>query len=401
MWPARFGFRKSRSIVEAIFVARRRIELAIAQRSGRVSLLALDWAKAFDSVHIERMLHAMRRFGIPDGFCKLVGAAMRNRCFYVEEWGSKSHCASQRSGVSQGCTLSPLIFVIVMSIIMSDAVASLSPATRRAYDVDDLADLAFADDTLLIGISSAHVSEFLQAVRAAGERFGLELHDDKFQLIQIGPSGAVQGTHAAHITSSNSMIYLGSLLTDDGRGSAELSRRIGIARNEFFTLQRVWSQSNLTRTSKLRIYTALVESKLMYSLAALVLSAADRRRVDGFQARCLRRIWGIHPAFVSRVSNAQVRERCKHARASMLVENAQLSLLGKVLNASRDNPIRKATLIDGTTRPLTERFVRKVGRPRLEWFTSVADCARGRFQCTIDDFQKIAMFSARLKRAMK
>ena len=45
--------------------------------------------------------------------------------------------------------------------------------------------------------------------------------------------------------------------------------------------------------------------KLMYSLSCLCLSSADRRRLDGFQNRCLRSIFGIPPAFISRFSSAQ------------------------------------------------------------------------------------------------
>ena len=38
------------------------------------------------------------------------------------------------------------------------------------------------------------------------------------------------------------------------------------------------------------IYKTLLESKLMSGLSCLCLSAAERRRLDGFQNRCLRRI---------------------------------------------------------------------------------------------------------------
>ena len=51
---------KSADAVEedAIFAARRHIELACAQRNGQVMLLALDWKKAFDSVNVDALLNA-------------------------------------------------------------------------------------------------------------------------------------------------------------------------------------------------------------------------------------------------------------------------------------------------------------------------------------------------------
>ena len=60
-----FGFRSGFSTQDAIFVLRRRLESAWAQRNGRLYVLALDWAKAFDSLDPEAMLEALRRFGLP------------------------------------------------------------------------------------------------------------------------------------------------------------------------------------------------------------------------------------------------------------------------------------------------------------------------------------------------
>ena len=50
LWKSQFGFRRGRSTEDAIYIARRHIELAHARRSGRLSMMALDWKKAFDSI---------------------------------------------------------------------------------------------------------------------------------------------------------------------------------------------------------------------------------------------------------------------------------------------------------------------------------------------------------------
>ncbi len=60
-----FGFRSGRSTLDAIFVLRRRVDLAAAQCSGKEFVMALDWAKAFDSINPESMLAALRQFGLP------------------------------------------------------------------------------------------------------------------------------------------------------------------------------------------------------------------------------------------------------------------------------------------------------------------------------------------------
>ena len=45
----------------------------------------------------------------------------------------------------------------------------------------------------------------------------------------------------------------------------------------------------------------------------------------------------------------------------------QLLLLGKVVRAPEGHPMKVASFIPGTLRPATERYVRRVGRPRIEW----------------------------------
>ena len=83
LWESQFGFRKDRSTPDAIFVARRRIETACAQRHGRISLLALDWSKAFDSINAEALLKALLRFGLPEHFVDTIEALLRSCLLYT------------------------------------------------------------------------------------------------------------------------------------------------------------------------------------------------------------------------------------------------------------------------------------------------------------------------------
>ena len=60
-----FGFRRGRGTNDGIFAVRRLINQALAQRNGRVAMLALDWATAFDSINVEALIQALSRFGVP------------------------------------------------------------------------------------------------------------------------------------------------------------------------------------------------------------------------------------------------------------------------------------------------------------------------------------------------
>ena len=60
---SQFGFRSGCSTQDAIFILRRQVETAWAQRGGKFLILALDWEKAFDTIDPAAMLCALERFG--------------------------------------------------------------------------------------------------------------------------------------------------------------------------------------------------------------------------------------------------------------------------------------------------------------------------------------------------
>ena len=375
LWKTQFGFRPRYGTEDAIYIARRHVENACAARFGQIKLLALDWKKAFDSVHVDSLLDALRRFGLPQGFVHMIGAMMRSRHFFVTDCGETSALHSQMSGISQGCTLSPLIFVILMSVLMHDALSMLQGDAREAFERGDLADVVYADDTLLMGVSTLYLTEYMQAVAAAGRKYGMELHYGKFQLLGVRCNPDIRLPDNTCIQTQQCMMYLGTMMTADGKHGNELSRRIGIAKSDFAALQKVWKHSSLHYRQKVQIYKTVVESRLLYSLCALVLTKQEKRRLDGFQNRCLRSILGIQPSFLSRTSNAEVWQRSAHVPMSKLLERKQLLLLGKILRCHPNHPLRQVSFEPGTYTAATSRYLRRVGRPRKEWIPEVFSLA--------------------------
>ena len=205
--------------------------------------------------------------GFPPKIMEVISGLMLERRFYVEDSGVSSSVRAQLSGISQGCTLSPLLFITLMSVLMHVAVSALSPHAAAAYANGDLADLAYADDTLLIGTSAKYVQEFLATVANAGARFGMEVHPAKFQLLQVRCNDKVCTEDGQQVSAVPSLDYLGSTLASDGSVAGELSRRIGIAKADFRTLCKVWRHSTLTRHERFSIFGALIESRLMYGLS--------------------------------------------------------------------------------------------------------------------------------------
>ena len=104
--------------------------------------------------------------------------------------------------------------------------------------------------------------------------------------------------------------------------------------------------------------------------------------------------------FLFQVSNLEVLRRTGHVLATELLERQQMALLGRVLRAPDDNPLRTSTLIPGTLQPATSRYVRRVGRPRTEWFPAVATAAQQRAGRNLVDLNNIAQDALKWKKLM-
>ena len=94
---------------------------------------------------------------------------------------------------------------------------------------------------------------------------------------------------------------------------------------------------------------------------------AQQRQLNGFHARCLRDIQRIPHPQESRISNQVVLERAGQVELSRQLLKRQLTLFGRIARAPDSDQRRQLTFCPGTLRLVADRFVRRVGRPRLEW----------------------------------
>jgi len=146
----------------------------------------------------------------------------------------------------------------------------------------------YADDTLLIDVDNSVLQVFMDSIAKVGQEYGLSFNWGKLESLPIRTNATVKIPNGSIIKAKTSMIYLGSLLAADGRITSELSRRLGCAQSDFMALQRVWKHSFLNRFKKILIFNACICSKLSYVFFTAAFTSKEKRRLDGFQARCLR-----------------------------------------------------------------------------------------------------------------
>ena len=95
--------------------------------------------------------------------------------------------------------------------------------TDTATENGKLADLLYADDTLVMGESADHVSEYGGAIEKAGAMYGMSLRWKKTQALSVCTEDRISRPDGSLVEENGSLEYLGTLLTADGKVDSGIS----------------------------------------------------------------------------------------------------------------------------------------------------------------------------------
>ena len=279
-----------------------------------------------------------------------------------------SECRQQQSGIRQGCTPSPVLFILLQTVLFHDVQLQYKLKHPLATTPHlPFFDVEFADDTVLIARTREQRQDLLLLVQQEAAEYNLHLNLDKTKLILYNSDASVVFSNGDPVPQVFSVVYLGGLIDKNGRPGPEVRRRIGEAR-----AKRVWRRAGLSKLKKLQIYRACIVSKLIYNLSTLWLTETQTRQVDSFHYRCLRSIanipttWGAMQMGVARTTNEQVRETLQETLLSDEVRLHQLKLLGHILRRPQDHPTRVVSF-DRFLQPRTWGGPYRPGKRRCKW----------------------------------
>ena len=135
----------------------------------------IDYAKAFDCVHHNKLWKILKEMGIQDHLICLLRNLYAGQEATVRTRHGTAVWFQIGKGVCQGCILSPCLFNLYVEYIMRNSGLDKSQAgikIARRY----INNLRYADDTTCMAESKEELKSLLMKVKEESENVGLNLH---------------------------------------------------------------------------------------------------------------------------------------------------------------------------------------------------------------------------------
>jgi hypothetical protein len=375
------GFRPARGTSSHV------IALALlAETSSPLALLFIDFAKAFDSVTHESLRQCLLAYHVPGRLMSAVLQCYRNHAVQVAGQGNNYRL---ESGVLQGDTLAPYLFVLLLNLLLSETDASFPLTTtplvsappssssrygfrpRRAPPQLVLSELAYADDIAIAGSSPADVAQTLRRLQRLASEVGLEINVAPEKTCILIARGSPPSVNDALIDMYGKVLpiaedykYLG------GRPfniSKALVDRIKLTWLAIRRLAPVWSCRPCPLRQKLQLLRSLATSILLYCCECWPLRLA--RKADQAFAKMLKYITQQHDA-----STLDLMARCGLPHVSSIAAERQVLAIGHALRMvcpltyvlNHRLPLQRSA-------PLHRLLRRRIPYERDEWGTLALD----------------------------
>jgi len=358
------GFRRGRGCIDQIFALRNIVEQCL-EWNAPLFINFVDFKKAFDSVHRESLWAVMRHYGVPQKVVSLIALFYERFECGVIVGHSISDFFGIKTGVRQGCILSPLLFLVLIDYVMRITNDGLSGGVRwRTFPKTEyLEDLDFADDLALLACTESRIREKTSKLWRTGKRVGLEINADKTELMCINTSpNAPLNVGSKELSCVDNFTYLGSVISREESALKDTKSRLGKARGAFVKLRPVWRSSSYSIQTKTRLYNSIVKTVLLYGSERWRVVDLDFQKLDAFHNGCLRKICRIFWPRVITNEDLYVKTNSEPMRRT--VQKRRLKWLGHVLRMPPER-IPKVAL------HWTPQGKRSRGRPKMTWRRAV------------------------------
>lgn len=360
-----FGFTAVKGTSNAIFALRLLAERMIEKQKD-LYICFIDYEKAFDRVRHADLMEMLENINIDDRDRKLIKDLYWSQKASVRVDGEETDCQRIKRGVRQGCVLSPDLFALKGEVILRE----LQDHEGVNVGGRNLNNLRYADDTVLLADSERKLQQLMDKVVEESAKKGLNVNISKTKTMVISkrtPTPVVRIVCGnGVIEQKDAFVYLGSLVTENGKSEAEIKRRIAIAKQTFGRMRGLLTNKKLSLRIRKAVIKTYIWSTLLYGVESWTVSKRMEKRLEAMELWLWRRMMKI--PWTARMSNEAVLGVVGERRQIMLaIRKRQLKFLGHVLRRNGTEHLIITGMIEGS---------RGRGRPREKYMDSLSRLTR-------------------------
>ncbi|XP_015124438.1 uncharacterized protein LOC107046348 [Diachasma alloeum] len=251
------GFRPERSCLDQIIVLKAATQLQLRLGSRKVFSVFVDFRRAFDSIPHDKLWQKLFHLGVTSKFVKIIKSLYDSASIQVKAGGRLSDPLLVSSGVLQGESLSPLLFILYIA----DLEKYLRELGFRGVNINGITDvllLLYAYDLVILVESELVLKKILIALDSYCSDLGLSVNSDKTKVM---------------------------IFREGGRVSPELSSTLGFlaakeavikARQASGAVFAIFARGKCDSwSSMIRLFEAITKTTLLYASPAWALNYLD------------------------------------------------------------------------------------------------------------------------------
>ena len=268
------GFRPGRSTVEQVFALNMLIQHRIEKKDGKVFAVFIDYRKVFERVWHDGLFSVLEQYGIPRKLINIVRDLYSKAKSCIRVNNNLTDWFETTIGVRQGCLLSPDLFNMFLEIILAEAIEDCKKLGINVdgYKLKDLALIADCENDLQTLIERVHVVSKKMEISIPKTKAMIFSHEDQLQVnIKLDDTSLDQ---------VNRFKYLGVTLTPSNDSTREIKSRLLLASTALGKLKKVWSDKDVTISTKLRLINALVYPVLLYGSEIWTIKGVDTQESE-------------------------------------------------------------------------------------------------------------------------
>ncbi|KAK3528654.1 hypothetical protein QTP70_007199 [Hemibagrus guttatus] len=218
-----------------------------------VHMCFVDLEKAFDCVPRSILWEVLWEYGVHGPLLRAVRSLYNRSRSLVRIASCKSDLFPVHVGLRQGCSLSPVLFIVFM-----DRISRYSQGLEEVQFGDHrISSLIFADDVVLLAPSSLDLQHALWRFAAECEAAGMSVSTSKSEAMVLDRKKVACTFQVGEefLPQVEEFKYLEVLFTSEGRMDPEIDRRISASTAVMQTMYRsIVVKKELSRKAKLSIY---------------------------------------------------------------------------------------------------------------------------------------------------